>query len=415
MARRQRTAAWVTVLFVAALGVPAAVSASPANLSWTDASGPVAGYVVHADIDGNGFVFQGLALTNAFAVEGQPGESWVLRVAAFDAVGNIGPWSASSSPVLFSATGGGGGSGSGGGGGLGGGFVISLPPLASTGETSVWKHGETGAIGFGTPSDAGFVSVPAAAGLEPRATGDFDGDGRQDLFLHDGATGSAEIWLQDGTATSARLTLPTGRIRPWEPVAALDADADGDADVLWWNRGSGATELWTMEGTTRVDIDTLPAAVTGQAGSFVGAGDFDGDGYDDVAWHDDASGAVTVWPLPGLLSIPWGLGTARGLTPAGVGDLDGDGTTDMVWHDRTSGAVVAWLLGEEVEIFQGIGPEWRVLDVSDASVTGQVQMLWRNDGTQAVYRWSLEALAPASTPHVVTLPDADWERMADFR
>jgi serralysin len=122
--------------------------------------------------------------------------------------------------------------------------------------------------------------------------------------------------------------------------------------------------------------------------------------------------------LPGLLSVPWSLGTARGLVPAGVGDLDGDGTTDMVWHDRSSGAVSAWLLGEDVEeaeIFQGLGSELRVLDVSDASVTGQVQLLWRNDGTQAIYRWALEALAPASTPHVVTLPDADWERMADFR
>jgi hypothetical protein len=173
------------------------------------------------------------------------------------------------------------------------------------------------------------------------ATGDFNGDGRPDIYASIGACGGTctaakELWLQraDGTfverAAEFGVADPGGRGR--EPTA-LNANGDGRPD-LYAGQEVGVdypspSRLWVNTGTGFVNP---PGPPTEELGNFcVTAGDFDRDGYDELiacsqlglrvfdnnggSWSD----AMAAVGLPAL-----------GRRDAELADLNRDGRLDLV-------------------------------------------------------------------------------------
>jgi hypothetical protein len=81
-------------------------------------------------------------------------------------------------------------------------------------------------------------------------------------------------------------------------------------------------------------IDQATAAGIGVP-TWAGAGDFDGNGYDDLAWYHASNGTIAVfYGTPNGWSLRQA--TAEGIgapTWAGVGDYNGDGRDDLAWHE----------------------------------------------------------------------------------
>lgn len=103
------------------------------------------------------------------------------------------------------------------------------------------------------------------------AVGDFDGDGRDDLFL---ATGAGWYYASGGEAAWRFLARHTERM---SELRFGDFDGDRRADVFaiangQWSVSYGATSPWQR----------LNAQLTTEVGTLVLA-DFDGDGFTDVA------------------------------------------------------------------------------------------------------------------------------------
>lgn len=144
--------------------------------------------------------------------------------------------------------------------------------------------------------------------------GDFDRDGRDDIFQ---ATGAA-WYYSSGGRTEWRL-LQSGRGEDIEQLRFGDFDGDGDTDVFTtadgeWRVSRGGTEAWEQVYTSAFRIGDLRF------------GDFDGDGTTDAF---RASGA-TWYYYPGAVGEPVPLASSAYLVDElRFGDFDGDGTTDV--------------------------------------------------------------------------------------
>jgi PASTA domain len=141
----------------------------------------------------------------------------------------------------------------------------------------------------------------------------------------------------------------------------------------------------------RVDVGTplgLRASTPG-AWRFVGAGDFDADHDDDLAFHDTATGEVRhLFMRSGspTLSRPAGALSAATLSQ-GVGDFDGDHVADILWR-HSSGQLSMWLGGTyQRSVLVGhdhrrrdvpMGWDWAVQGIGDFDADGRSDILWRH-------------------------------------
>jgi subtilisin family serine protease len=174
--------------------------------------------------------------------------------------------------------------------------------------------------------------------------GDFDGDGRADVALHDRQTGDWFVGRSTGAgfAVSRWATGFGNRGPELEDVFVADFTGDGRADVAvhdrptgqWWigrSTGSGlVVERWaTNFGTRGRDVETIFVA------------DFTGDGRADVAVHDRQTGDwhVGVSTGTGFHVAPWArsFGNRGAHEQVHAGDFTGDGRADVALHDRRTG------------------------------------------------------------------------------
>lgn len=129
--------------------------------------------------------------------------------------------------------------------------------------------------------------------LGPAMTkGDYNGDGREDLFLGGAAGQVSEVWVQQADGTF-KISMSFTAERAFEDIDAFsfDADGDGDEDIYvvsgGYEREEGesllADRLYINDGTgrfARAENDLLP--IKKHNGRSVKGGDLDGDGDIDL-------------------------------------------------------------------------------------------------------------------------------------
>jgi hypothetical protein len=147
------------------------------------------------------------------------------------------------------------------------------------------------------------------------AAGDFDGDGKTDIFL---ATGNAWFYSSGGSQPWTYLG-PSGRLTG--ELAFADIDNDGITDVLW--RTADGTLYYSKSGRAApVALTHVPVPV-----SELRFGDFDGDGKTDIFYTQGS-----VWNIWYSRTQSWGSpgGSSLPLSELLFGDFDGDGKTDIL-------------------------------------------------------------------------------------
>ncbi len=164
--------------------------------------------------------------------------------------------------------------------------------------------------------------------------GDFDGDGKHDIFWYQ--PGSAHDMLSHGTTTGFTNTA-YAMGRDYRPFAG-DFDRDGFDDIFWFGPGPEPDVWW--RGTPGGFTPGPPVSVNRY--SIPIPGDFDGDGFDDVFWYGPGtrSDLLMRGSPTGLVAGP-PVRNDDGRTPA-VGDFDGDGKDDILWYGAGSASDSVW-------------------------------------------------------------------------
>ena len=105
-------------------------------------------------------------------------------------------------------------------------------------------------------------------------------------------------WLGGPLTDSAELFTPPSLRPPASalPKATRDFNGDGKEDIVWRDT-AGNVSVGLMDGSTIITESFIANIWTGW--SIVGSGDFNGDRKSDILWHD-VSGNVAIWLMDGM-------------------------------------------------------------------------------------------------------------------
>ena len=212
-------------------------------------------------------------------------------------------------------------------------FVIAGVSNATPnpGITQIWHN-----------TGSNFVNVTAtvAPGLPgissgTVAWGDYDNDGRLDLWVVGG--GTSQIWHNTGSnfvnvTASVAPGLPLITFGSSSCVALGDYDNDGRLDFLITGQLANNTsicQIWHNTGTNFVNVTTSIAPGLSSTALSAAWGDYDNDGrldllVDDQVWHNTGSNFVNVTAVVAP-SLPASFGGS-----AAWGDFDNDGRLDAL-------------------------------------------------------------------------------------
>jgi hypothetical protein len=185
----------------------------------------------------------------------------------------------------------------------------------------------------------------APAGETP-LTGDFDGDGRDDVVTFtQGSLADVYVALSTGSSFGAGLKWHDHFAPAGEVPATGDVNGDGRDDIVTFTRGAAA-DVWVALSTgTGFGPGVRWHDYFAVGGEFPAVGDFDGDGRDDIATFTRGdAGDVFVALSNGSAfvgtTVKWHDLFALGAEQPRVGDFDGDGRDDIATFTNNAAADV---------------------------------------------------------------------------
>ncbi len=212
-----------------------------------------------------------------------------------------------------------------------------------------WRSRGDGNFDVGTFSPWPGYAIPNGIWL----TGDFNADGLGDIVHAVQNSDYVHIWTSQGNGTFA-----VGTFSPWRGYAIPngewltgDFNADGRTDLFHAVANTDYAHYWLSTGTNQFDVQTFrPWAGYAIPNGLWRAGDFNGDGRTDIFHAVQGSDYAHVWRATATLPTnPFVVDTVRPwagyAVPNGLwipGDYDGDGRTDMLHAVQSGDYVHVW-------------------------------------------------------------------------
>jgi hypothetical protein len=274
-----------------------------------------------------------------------------------------------------------------------------LHAVANTDYVHVWTSKGDGTFTVSTFSPWRGYAIPNGLWL----TGDFNRDGRTDIFHAVANSDYAHVWTSNGNGT---FTLST--FRPWSGYAIPngewltgDFNGDGRTDVFHAVANSDYAHIWTSNGAGGFTVGTFrPWAGYAIPNGVWMAADFNGDGRTDV-FHAVASGDYAhIWTSSGGAGSftvgtfrPWaGYAIPNGLWM--TGDFDGDGRADVLHAVANSSYVHTWRSTGVAQFSVGTFSPWAGYAIpnglwlpADITGDGKTDIVHAVQNTDYVHPW----------------------------
>ncbi|SDQ37614.1 Repeat domain-containing protein [Pseudoxanthomonas sp. CF385] len=159
--------------------------------------------------------------------------------------------------------------------------------------------------------------------------------------------------------------------------AKNDINGDGKDDLVWHNATLSSYGYWLLDGAGITHAPNVPSA----PGLTIAAqGDFTADGRMDLVWQS---------PQRDLYFVPagasgFGAGVYIGTYPAGwkvvaAGDVDGDGRADLIWHNATTREYGYWIMNGATRIktySTSAAAGYNIATVGDFNGDGRLDLVW---------------------------------------
>jgi len=221
------------------------------------------------------------------------------------------------------------------------------------------------------------------------------------------------------------------------PPPAGDLNSDGRSDFVWRNYTDGTTSITNNYSLPDVLKSYYGGGLTNPDWHVNGFADVDGDYYPDLIWHNNATGANTLWTLANDPLNPYGVPDPKPL-PAittngvadpdwrlvGAGDIDG-GTpprrAELFFRNYRTGANrVVWpsvsgtSIASSIDFQAETDLDWKIVGVVGIDLTTyQAKVIWRNTTTGQNRLWYLSLLSGTISVTVGTPPpavtDQNWQ------
>ena len=190
------------------------------------------------------------------------------------------------------------------------------------------------------------VNFNPGAGLTVVGTGDFNGDGKDDVLVRL-ADGTLREWLgqPDGSFLGNVSNVNVNPGAGWTVAATGDFNGDGKSDILW-RLADGSVREWLGQSDGSFIENSNVNFNPGPGVTIVGTGDFNGDGKDDVLVRLN-DGTVREWLgqsdgsfVGNIAHVNVNPGTNWHIV--GIGDFNGNGASDILWR-TDDGSMHEWL------------------------------------------------------------------------
>jgi len=211
--------------------------------------------------------------------------------------------------------------------------------------------------------------------------GDFDGDGRDDMFWYGYKEESGDyIWFGQADRDFDD-SVGVMQVRWGYRPGVSDLDGDGRADIFWHDRETGVNRIWW--GRTDRNFDRNSVTVPSPTSTDIPiGGDFDGDGYGDLFLYSTSGPDRILWGSNKRTGLTFTATTnvTGSYTPL-VGDFDADGRSDIFWYGRGDTADSIWW-GRANRGFDKTNTDVRGVyypTVSDVDGNGASDIIWSNE------------------------------------
>ena len=278
-------------------------------------------------------------------------------------------------------------------------------------------NGNVVATATSPTGDTSEVSAPVAVWsgqTDPRY--DSNADGFADILLRNHSTGFNTSWLLDGSQNVwAMQNMPALPNTDYQIESSFYLGGQGDnRNILWRNYVTGANAIWTMDASVSAPLAIIDLQALPNTQYYVGGtADFNGDGFTDILWRNNTTGAVAIWlmngttytgtiDLPGVPIPDW--------TIAGTGDFNDDGRADILWHNTSTGANAIWFMDGTTYVstlnIQSI-PNTAYVPVAIADYNGDhhVDIVWHNTTTGANAIWLMNGTTLGTIANLPTVPN----------
>jgi subtilase family serine protease len=220
-------------------------------------------------------------------------------------------------------------------------------------------------------------------------SGDFNGDGKQDILWRNTKTGEVDVWFMNGASVISKANMGTLGLE-WKIAGIAGFNGDGKSDILWQNTINGTFGIWIMNGNT---YSGYGFASQGNQWAITGAANLDQTGFADILWRNVITGELVAWKSDRWLNFSSFYVGTPGLdwSLVGAADLFGAGQSALIWRNQNSGEVVAWQLSGNVVSAQGnlgvVPLNWTVAGFGDFNGDGRQGVLWHNSSDGTVVAW----------------------------